>query len=44
MLKTDTTEGEKHSASIKHRTSLHTLSTIPDIINVSNELSKNLSL
>ena len=44
MLKTDTRVGGKHSASIKHRTSLYTLSTIPDIINVSNELSKNLSL
>ena len=36
--------GENQTAAIKNRTILHTLSTIRDIIDVSNKLNKNLSL
>ena len=36
--------GENQTAAIKNRTILHTLSTIRDIIDVSNKLSKSLSV
>ena len=36
--------GQKQTAVIKNRTILHTLSTIRDIIDVSNKLNKNLSV
>ena len=36
--------GQKQTAAIKNRTILHTLSTIRDIIDVSNKLNKNLSV
>ena len=36
--------GENQTAAIKNRTILHTLSTIRDIIDVSNKLNKNLSV
>ena len=36
--------GENQTAAIKNRTILHTLSTIWDIIDVSNKLNKNLSV
>ena len=36
--------GENQTAAIKNRTILHTLSTIRDIIDVSNQLNKNLSV
>ena len=36
--------GENQTAAIKHRTILHTLSTIRDIIDISNKLNKNLSV
>ena len=35
---------ENQTAAIKNRTILHTLSTIRDIIDVSNKLNKNLSV
>ena len=38
----DTIIGENQSAAIKYRTILQTLSTIRDIIDVSNKLNKNL--
>ena len=36
--------GENQTAAIKNRTILHTLSTIRDIIDISNKLNKNLSV
>ena len=36
--------GENQTAAIKNRTILHTLSTVRDIIDVSNKLNKNLSV
>ena len=36
--------GENQTAAFKNRTILHTLSTIRDIIDASNELNKNLSI
>ena len=36
--------GENQTAAIKNRTILHTLSTIRDIIDLSNQLNKNLSV
>ena len=36
--------GENQTAAIKNRTILHTLSTIRNIIDVSNKLNKNLSV
>ena len=36
--------GENQTAAFKNRTILHTLSTIRDIIDASNELNKNLSV
>ena len=36
--------GENQTAAFKDRTILHTLSTIRDIIDASNELNKNLSI
>ena len=39
----DTIIGEKQSAAIKNRTTLHTLFTIRDIIGMSNKVNKNLS-
>ena len=36
--------GQNQTAAIKNRTILHTLSTIRDIIDVSNKLNKNLSV
>ena len=38
------TIGENQTAAFKNRTILHTLSTIRDIIDASNELNKNLSV
>ena len=36
--------GENQTAAIKNRTIFHTLSTVRDIIDVSNKLNKNLSV
>ena len=36
--------GENQTAAFKNRTILHTLSTIRDIIDASNELNKSLSI
>ena len=36
--------GKNQTAAIKNRTILHTLSTIQDIVDVSNKLNKNLSV
>ena len=45
MQKTlDNMIGQNQTAAIKNRTILHTLSTIRDIIDVSNKLNKNLSV
>ena len=45
MQKTlDTIIGENPSAAIRKKTILHTLSTICDVIDVSNKLNKNLSV
>ena len=35
---------EKQSAAVKNKTILHTLSTICDVVDVSNKLNKNLSV
>ena len=40
----DTTVGEHQLDVIKNRTILHTLSTIFDIVGMSNKLNKNLSV